>query len=417
MRAGTYVNQATGYKAFIPSPLPPKPAVRMDRELDRLLSDADRSLGRLDGVASILPDSNLFVSMYVRHEAVLSSQIEGTQSTLEDLLSFEAHQRPSTKPSDVKEVRNYIRAMNHGLHSLDRIPLSMRLIREMHAELMRDVRGNERAPGEVRTSQNWIGPAGSTIETAEFVPPPVHELQGLLTNLEQFIHDQKTYPHLINCGIVHAQFETIHPFLDGNGRMGRLLITLQLCERTILREPLLYLSYYFKAFRAQYYDRLMAVRNDGDWEGWLKFFLRGIFVVSQSAVGVAQSILELRERDRRKISELFPGVRNGQTLLDHLYKHPAIEARTAADVLNCSFATANGLIRRMEEAGILVEVTGQARNRLFLGFLLWGLSKNCGRWICDRQTDCCLLIELCSGLDSRRCNRGDTHGSLYRRPA
>ncbi len=366
MRTGNYRNQEGGYKAFIPAPLPPNPAIKMDKELERILSDADRSLGRLDGVATILPNPDLFVSMYVRHEAVLSSQIEGTQSTLEDLLSFEARDKEPRHTTDIAEVQNYVKAMNYGLDNLGRLPLSLRLIREMHRELMKGVRGSEHTPGEFRTSQNWIGPEGCTLNSAEFVPPPVHELGNALSNLEKFMHDRDTYPHLINCALVHAQFETIHPFLDGNGRMGRLLITLQLCERTILRKPLLYLSYYFKARRSEYYDRLTAVRNTGDWEGWLKFFLKGVFLVSQGAVGVAQSIVELREKHRRIIAEKIPGARNGQLLLDQLYKQPIIEPKGTEKILGCSYATANNLIGRMADAGILIEVTGQARHRLFV---------------------------------------------------
>ena len=296
MRAGCYVLQPTGYRAFIPSSLSPPPKIVMDKELTRLLSDADRALGRLDGVASILPNPDLFVAMYVRHEAVLSSQIEGTQSTLEDLLEFEVgREGRANRPKDIEEVVNYVAAMNHGLRRLPRLPLSLRLIREVHGKLLRGVRGGDRQPGEFRTSPNWVGAPGSTPNNAQYVPPPPHEMREALNDLERFLHDRSTLPVLIHCGMAHAQFETIHPFLDGNGRVGRLLITLLLCERDVLRQPLLYLSYYLKAHRAQYYDRLMAIRHDGDWEGWLKFFLRGVFEVSQAATEVSRAIVDLRE--------------------------------------------------------------------------------------------------------------------------
>ena len=239
MRAGKYVKQVEGYRAFIPAPLPPQPPIVMDAELTRLLSEADHALGRLDGVTSILPNPDLFVSMYVRHEAVLSSQIEGTQSTLEDVLQFEIDAKGQEHPKDVEEVVNYVRSMNHGLKRLDSLPLSLRLIREIHEKLLQGVRGANRTPGEFRRSQNWIGPANCTLATATFVPPPVHDMQAALDNLEKFLHDTTSYPALIHCGLAHAQFETIHPFLDGNGRVGRLLITFLLCQRGILKYPLL----------------------------------------------------------------------------------------------------------------------------------------------------------------------------------
>jgi Fic family protein len=245
----------------------------MDEEMVSLLSRADCALGRLDGVTSVLPNPDLFVAMYVRHEAVLSSQIEGTQSTLEDVLEYEIEARANNQPKDVEEVVNHVRAMNYGLRRLRDFPLSLPLIKEIHAELMRDVRGSHREPGEFRRSQNWIGPEDSNLTAAIFVPPPPHEMLLALDNFEKFLHTAKPMPVLLHCGLAHAQFETIHPFLDGNGRVGRLLITFLLCQREILQAPLLYLSLYLKAHRAEYYDRLTAVRTDGNWEGWLKFFI------------------------------------------------------------------------------------------------------------------------------------------------
>ncbi|HEY6102084.1 MAG TPA: Fic family protein, partial [bacterium] len=275
-RAGRYLEQATGYRAFIPAPLPPKPPVNLGDPLRGLLSDADYALGRLDGAVLTLPNPDLFVFMYVRKEAVLSSQIEGTQSSLQNLLTAEARLNDPDAPADVGEVINYVRAMNHGLEQLRTLPVSVRLIREIHGVLMRGARGGGLSPGELRTSQNWIGPQGATLREATFVPPPPHIVPEVLGNLETFLHQEDDIPVLVKVGLAHAQFETIHPFLDGNGRMGRLLITLLLTERGKLARPVLYLSHYFRQRRAEYYDRLQAVRNAGDWEGWLAFFLSGV---------------------------------------------------------------------------------------------------------------------------------------------
>jgi len=365
MRSGQFVRQPDGYRAFVPAPLPPDPPVRVDGELSRLLSDADRCLGRLDGVASVLPNPDLFVAMYVRHEAVLSSQIEGTQSTLEDVLEFEADTPGAERPKDVEEVVNYVRAMNHGLRRLDELPVCLRLIREIHAELLQGVRGSERTPGEFRRSQNWIGPGGSTLQTATFVPPPVHEMHQALDNLEKFLHGAKSLPRLIHCGLVHAQFETIHPFLDGNGRVGRLLITFLLCQQGILQRPLLYLSYYLKAHRAEYYDRLNAVRHDGNWEEWLKFFLRGMYEVSQSATNTARAILQLREQHRQATAELGASGGTAARLLDYLFEQPIVSVRMVEKKLGCAYVTAAKLVDQFGELGMLKEITGQQRNRRY----------------------------------------------------
>jgi len=361
MRAGQYVKQPTGYSAFIPSPLPPEPPIRMDEELVRLLSDADRALGRLDGVASVLPNPNLFVAMYVRQEAVLSSQIEGTRSTLEDVLQFEADAKGNTVPKDVEEVVNCIRSMNYGLERLKELPLSLRLIREIHAQLLKGVRGGQRSPGEFRTSQNWVGPGNCTLTTATFVPPPVYEMGQSLDNLEKFLHDT-SLPVLIHCGLAHAQFETIHPFLDGNGRVGRLLITFLLCQRGVLRQPLLYLSHYLKRHRAEYYDRLMAIRSEGEWEGWLKFFLRGVQEVSRQATDTSRAIIELRELHRQILSGNALGIR----LLEYLFEQPIVTVRMVEKRLECSFATANKLVGNLERLGLLKEVSPRKfRNRSY----------------------------------------------------
>lgn len=361
-RAGRYIQQTTGYRAFLPAPLPPDPPVIYEGELQTLLSNADRDLARLDAIASLLPNPDLFVAMYVRHEAVLSSQIEGTQSTLEDVLAYEADALRDDTPKDVTEVVNHVRAMNHGLARLPELPLSLRLLREIHAELMQGVRGSEKSPGEFRTSQNWIGGRDSTLATAAFVPPPPHELMNTLGALERFLHEAKTtVPLLVRCGLAHAQFETIHPFLDGNGRVGRLLITLMLCEDGALSRPLLYLSLYLKAHRAEYYDRLTAIRHQGHWEPWLAFFLRGVSVTARVATQTARDIVAMREVHRAAV------IKNAKALvlLDALYRQPTVSVNNVAQILSCTFPTAAKLVRDFEARGWLRELTGYERNRLW----------------------------------------------------
>jgi Fic family protein len=337
----------------------------MDAELVRHLSGADRALGRLDGVATVLPNPDLFVAMYVRHEAVLSSQIEGTQSSLDDVLQFEIDAAGKALPKDVEEVVNYVNAMNYGLERIANLPLSLRLVREIHQRLLTDVRGGERTPGEFRRSQNWIGPEGCTLANATFVPPPVHEMQTALDNFEKFLHDT-SLPVLIQCAFAHAQFETIHPFLDGNGRVGRLLITFLLCERKVLHRPLLYLSLFMKVHRSEYYDRLMAVRRDGNWEGWIKFFLRGVAEVSQSATETARAIVNLRETHRQLIGDKLAGrAALGMRLLDYLFEQPLLSIPLVEKRLDCSFVTANKLVEQLQELGIVRETTGWQRNRRY----------------------------------------------------
>lgn len=366
-RAGHYVTQPTGYKAFIPNGLPPHaPDLQIDADMQALLSDADRALGRLDGSIQTLPNPDLFVLMYVRKEAVLSSQIEGTQSSLADILKAEAHLFEPNRPNDVREVINYIRAMHHGLARLADLPVCTRLITELHAELMREVRGQERNPGEVRRSQNWIGHGGCNLSDASFVPPPPHEVPSALSDLEKFVHSESPLPDLIKIGLIHVQFETIHPFLDGNGRVGRLLITLLLCARGILSQPVLYISHYFKRHRAAYYEHLQAVRDDGSWEAWLKFFLRGVAEVSGEATLTSRQIVSLRERHRQVIVErLGRSAGNGLLLLEHLFSHPVVSVNDVARRLNVTHAGANQIVGRMEQIGILTEMTGRTRNRAF----------------------------------------------------
>lgn len=335
--------------------------------MQTLLSQAELSLGRLDGSILTLPDPDLFVFMYIRKEAVLSSQIEGTQSSLNDVLEAEAKIfSRSTQSHDFGEVLNYVNAMNYGLKRLQTLPVSVRLIREIHKRLLKDVRGSKCQPGELRTTQNWIGSSGCVLMEATFVPPPPSEVPKALSDWERFLHDNQKMPFLIKVGLAHAQFETIHPFLDGNGRIGRLLITFLLCERDILRKPVLYLSYYFKRHRQQYYDLLQAVRDLGDWESWLKFFLRGIVEISQEAAATAKKIVELREAHRTLIIEQFGRVAgNGLKVLESLYSGPIISVNDVAQMTKTSFTAANKLTQKFVEQGLLSEITGQTRNRQF----------------------------------------------------
>lgn len=365
-RAGRYVQQPAGYRAFIPAPLPPDPPIDLGGPLQTLLSDADYALGRLDGAVLTLPNPDLFVFMYMRKEAVLSSQIEGTQSSLQDLLAAEAKLLDADTPRDVSEVANYVHAMHHGLARLTELPVSVRLIREIHEVLMQGVRGGKLAPGELRTSQNWIGPTGCTLREATFVPPPPHEMLQALTDLERFLHADDPPPSLVQVGLAHAQLETIHPFLDGNGRVGRLLITFLLTERKLLERPVLYLSHYFKRHRAAYYESLQAVRDSGDWEGWLAFFLRGVTEVSREATETAAAILRMREEYRASITEhLGRAAGNGHRVMERLFDHPIVTVARVREWLGITPAGANNLVNRLEGIGLLREITGYARNRRF----------------------------------------------------
>jgi Fic family protein len=371
-RAGRFVKQPAGYTAFVPAPLPPDPPVQMDGAMVALLSRADQAVGRLDGVALTLPNPDLFVAMYVRREAVLSSQIEGTQSTLEDVLAFELDPRQRGVPRDVEEVVNYVRAMNYGLERLATLPLSLRLIREIHAELLSGVCGADKLPGEFRGSQNWIGPGGAPLSQATFVPPPVTEMTNALHDLEEFLHADDVLPTLIRCGLVHAQFETIHPFLDGNGRVGRLLITFQLVHAGVLHRPLLYISHYLKRHRAEYYDRLGVIRQDGSWEGWLRFFLRGVAETAEEATDTAEAIVRLREWHRTLLHDEELGL-NGLRLLDLLFQRPLVNVNLVKDTLNVAFRTANDLVDRLVALELLKEITGGQRNRVFRYAPYWRL--------------------------------------------
>ncbi len=363
-RAGIYVRQPSGYRAFIPQSLPPgNPPIELTLERSRLLSDATLALGRLDAAAQLIPNPDLFIGMYVNREAVLSSQIEGTRASLADLLVFQVEGQ-SEYPVEAAEVINHVSAMNHGLSRLADLPLSLNLICEIHRVLLSGVRGQNREPGQFRRTQNWIGPAaGCTLAQATFVPPPPQKLMEHLTNLENFMHDE-TCPPLIRAGLAHAQFETIHPFLDGNGRIGRLLITFMLFQERVLHRPLLYLSYFLKSNRAEYYDRLQAVRLPGHWEEWLDFFLRGVAETSTESWRTVRAILDLQQKHRellqtRKVS--------GNVVRVHelLWRYPIVTIPYLQRELKLTYAGVNRIVLRLVELGILQESTGNRRNRRF----------------------------------------------------
>jgi Fic family protein len=356
-----------GYSAFIPAPLPPDPPLLIGARIQDLLDEANQALGRLDGVTLLLPDPGQFLYSYVRKEAVLSSQIEGTQSSLSVLLLYENEAAPGVPLDDVEETSNYIRAMNHGLWMIEsgELPLSNRLLREVHKLLMSGVRGGDKAPGEFRRTQNWLG--GTRPGNARFVPPPAPEVPQAMSDLEKFLHDDpEPTPLLIKAALAHVQFETIHPFLDGNGRVGRLLITLLLCSEKVLQQPLLYLSLYFKQHRDAYYDHLQRVRTDGAWEEWLAFFLEGVIAVASSATETARRIRQLVERDREAIHGVGRGAASALRVHELAGRRVVLTASSTSAQLEISVPTVNAAFGRLQDAGILHEVTGRRRGRVFV---------------------------------------------------
>lgn len=364
-RLGRFVSTTFGdetVRAYLPPPLPPTPSLEL-AELMPLIEQANRALGRLDGVTSILPSAPLFLFMYVRKEALLSSQIEGTQSSLSDLLLFENDETPLVPLDDVQEVSNYVAAMNFGLKRLrEGFPLSLRLIREIHDVLLRKGRGSSKQPGEFRRTQNWIG--GTRPGNALFVPPPPNELAGCLDNFEKFLHDDKI-PTLIRAALAHVQFESIHPFLDGNGRLGRLLIAFMLCAEGALKDPMLYLSLYFKMRRKQYYDLLQAVRDRGDWEAWTEFFLAGVAETANEAVETARQLAALFEDDRMRIRALGRPAASMLRVHDLLQRQPIIGILPASKQLKVTHPTVMKALANLQKLKIVHEVTGRRRGRLF----------------------------------------------------
>lgn len=357
-RAGKMVNNINNYAAFVPAKLPPVPAVLIDPKMQNLLSQADRKLGRLDGITEILPNPELFVAMYVKKEAVLSAQIEGTQASLIDVLNQQSElENAEYSRNDIKEVVNYVKAMYWGLSELDNLPLSLRLIRNIHEILLQNVRGSTKNPGEFRTTQNWIGPMGCTLNTATFVPPTVEDMRVAMSDLEGFLYERDNIPPLIKIALIHAQFETIHPFLDGNGRMGRLLITFWLCQQKILSQPLLYLSYYFKQNRDKYYEKLMMVRENGDWEGWIMFFLEGIAIVADEATEAAKQIISIQRKYSEILYERDRNNGNYQQLLNFLFENPVITRKDITNELKVTSPTARILLDTFCELDILRDLT------------------------------------------------------------
>ena len=355
--------QGEQVRAFVPSPLPPVQGIEMTAARRRLLEDADAALAKLDGAALLLPEVDLFLYAYVRKEAVLSSQIEGTQSTLSDLMLFELDDL-RVPIDDVKEVSSYVAALEHGVERLRSLPLGGRLIREMHAKLMAKGRGSEKDPGEFRRSQNWIG--GARPSLAHYVPPPVHEVLPCMGELDKFIHAEDDIPTLIRAALVHVQFESIHPFLDGNGRIGRLLVTLLLQQSGKLSRPLLYLSLYLKAHKAEYYRLLDRVRAEGDWEAWADFFLRGVAETAQSATLTARKLTDCYQEDLVKVQKLGHAGSKAVRALGGFRQRPMLDIKRVAAALGVSFPTAAKVVQLLVDQGILRETTGKARDRIFV---------------------------------------------------
>jgi Fic family protein len=365
-RAGRYVKQTGGYSAFIPNPLPPNPQIKFDEELLSLLSDADRALARLDGIITVLPNPDMFIGMYVKKEALLSSQIEGTQASLEGVLEFESNLTPKDNLEDIKEVVNYIKALDYGIKRLSDLPISLRLIKEIHQILVEGTRGGNKTPGEFRTTQNWIGSVGASLSEATFVPPPPDRVLSCMGNLENFFYKYESVPPLIKIALIHAQFETIHPFLDGNGRVGRLLITFYLYWKKILSKPVLYASYYLKKHKSEYYDLLMEVRTDGLWEKWIKFFLETLKESSIESANTARNIIKLKETVISKLYESSISSIYAVKVVDLLFEKPLIEINDLVKTYKISRESANELINRFEQIEILKEITGKQRYKKYL---------------------------------------------------
>lgn len=363
-RSGMFKKTLTGYTAFFPAPLPPDPPIRLEGELQLLLSEADRALGALNVVVTVLPNPDLLVGMFIQKEALLSSQIEGTQSSLVDVLGADEDHVPT---ADIGEVINYVKAMRHGLKRLrsDDFPMSLRLLREIHEVLMQEVRGGAAhlTPGDFRTMQNWIG--GTSPANARFVPPPPEEMQEALNRFELYIYEDDSLPPLVRCGLLHYQFETIHPFNDGNGRVGRLLVTLYLVWKGILDEPMLYLSAYLKAHQQEYYDRLTQVRVDGNFEAWTRFFLEGVVEVSRMVLDTTRRIQALERNDVDRLVEAGEGT-HGLKLLRGLMKQPVVMANDVAKIAGVSYTKANEMIATCERLGLLQQISKGKRNRKFM---------------------------------------------------
>lgn len=365
-RAGQYRMNLSGeaaYKSYVPNPLPPNPEINIDTEMLSLLIRANKALSNLDSISSYIPDMEMFVSMYVRKEALMSSQIEGTQATLEDILDPLIDQNTNR---DVVDVVNYIRAAEYAIKRLDTLPLCNRLIRETHAVLMENVRGQERNPGEFRKSQNWIGGQGSTLKNARYIPPNTVDMVEAMSDLEKYMHSEDELDVLIKAALIHYQFETIHPFLDGNGRVGRLLITLYLMENKVLKTPALYISYYLKKNRIEYYDRMTEVRRNGNYEQWIRFFLTAVFESAEDAIIAVNQLAALSDQNRDIVKKMGRASKNGLLLLKYLEENPIIDIGKTAAALNLSYNTVSSAVKRLQNAGILKQIDNANRNRTYV---------------------------------------------------
>lgn len=365
-RAGYFKNNLSGgaaYQSFLPAPLPPKPPVALDTETINLLVKANMQLALLEGIATRIPNVDLFISMYVRKEALMSSQIEGTQATLEDVLDPMVNENANR---DVADVINYIKATDYAIARLQELPLCNRLIKETHAVLMQGVRGQKKSPGEFRTSQNWIGGAGSTLKTARYIPPTAQDMEISMSDLEKYIHSDDELDVLICTALIHYQFETIHPFLDGNGRIGRLLITLYLMQEGVLTTPALYISYFLKRNRVEYYDRLTEVRNKGDYEQWIKFFLSAIYESAEDATNTIDKLIVLHDKNEAMIEGMGRGAKTALRIFAYLEKNPIIDIQKTAIALGMVFNTVSSAVSRLSQAGILTQSKDMSRNRTFV---------------------------------------------------
>ena len=364
-RAGTYVDNLTGeatYQSFKPNPLPPMPGIEMDEEVVKLLVDANKQLAKLDTASQLISNADLFISMYVRKEALISSQIEGTQCTLDDVLDPEVEANANL---DVSDVINYVKATQYALRRLERIPLCCRLIREIHEVLMENVRGQDKTPGEFRHSQNWIGPANCLLKDARYIPPNVEDMQNAMSDLEKYINENTDYDPLIRVALIHYQFETIHPFLDGNGRIGRLLILLYLMEQGLLAKPVIYISYFLKKNQIEYYDRISEVRRSGNFEQWIRFFLEAVSKAASDSLESISKLSNLHDKNLEKLPKTSRSKDNLRALFDYIEQYPIIDIKRTAKELEISYNTAATAVKKLVELGILQETTNAARNRVF----------------------------------------------------
>ena len=364
-RAGMYVDNLGGeasYLSFRPNPLPPIPEIKMDEEIVRLLIEANKQLVKLDMASQFISNADLFISMYVRKEALISSQIEGTQCTLDDVLDPEVEMNANL---DVSDVINYVKATQYAIKRLDKLPLCCRLIREIHEVLMEEIRGQDKCPGEFRHSQNWIGPANCSLKEARYIPPNVEDMQNAMSDLEKYINENVEYDPLIRVALIHYQFETIHPFLDGNGRIGRLLILLYLMGQGLLAKPVIYISYFLKKNQVEYYDRISEVRRSGNYEQWVRFFLEAVSKAAADSLETIQKLSSLHDTNIEKLPKTTRAKDNLRAVFDYIEQYPIIEIKRTAQELDISYNTVATAVKKLMELGILQETTNAARNRVF----------------------------------------------------